>query len=196
MKTKAEKTQAAIRRDIVEFLNATSGRVDPNPGPSSCGIRHRNALVLATCYGSRPRATVLEFFNEGMTIYVFGEPGGKIANIKRNPQVSAIVYEQPLDHGALQKSLQLFGRAELITVRNNPRLFWSKIRKWHMDAVGRKIMSPLFQKKNLTGADAEHYVQRGLASLSVIKIIPEHVILKQWNPDFSMQRYEWREKAS
>ncbi len=196
MKTKAEKTRAAIRRDIVEFLNATSGRVDPKPGPSSCGIRHRNALVLATCYGSRPRATVLEFFNEGMTIYVFGEPGGKIANIKRNPQVSAIVYEQPLDHGALQKSLQLFGRAELITVRNNPRLFWSKIRKWHMDAVGRKIMSPLFQKKNLAGAEAEQYVQRGLASLSVIKIIPEQVILKQWNPDFSMQRYEWREKAS
>lgn len=196
MKTKAEKTQAAIRRDIVEFLNATSGRIDPNPGPSSCGIRHRNALVLATCYGSRPRATVLEFFNEGMAIYVFGEPGGKIANIKRNPQVSAIVYEQPLDHGALQKSLQLFGRAELITVRNNPRLFWSKIRKWHMDAVGKKIMSPLFQKKNLTGAEAEQYVQRGLASLSVIKIIPELVILKQWNPDFSMQRYEWREKAS
>jgi len=196
MKTRVEKTQAAIRRDIIEFLNATSGRVDQNPGPSSCGIRHRNALVLATCAGSRARATVLEFFNEGMTLYVFGEPGGKIANIKRNPQVSAVVYEQPLDHGALQKSLQLFGRAELITARGNPRLFWSKIRKWHMEAVGRKIMSPLFQKKNLSGAEAERFVKRGLESLSVIKIIPEQVILKQWNPDFSMQRYEWKIKAS
>jgi len=186
------KSKADIRRDIIAFLNTTSGQVDQKPGKTSCGIRHRNALVLATCANNRPRATVLEFFNEGMTIYIFGEPGGKIANIKRNELVSAIVYEQPLDHAAFQKSLQLFGTAEIITVRNRPRVFWSKIRTWNMDKVGKKIMGPMLRARNISGAEAEQFLKRGLESLSLIKIIPEHVILKEWHPDFSMTRYEWK----
>jgi hypothetical protein len=192
MKTQPKKSAAAVRKDIIAFLDATSGQVDPQPGTTSCGIRHRNALVLATYAGNRPRATVLEFFNEGMTLYVFGEPGGKIANIKRNPLISAVVYEQPLDHGRFQKSLQLFGRAELITVRNNPRLFWSRVRKWNMEAVGGKIMGHMLQGMQLSEDEARKRVKRGMASLSLIKIIPEHVILKEWNPDFTMNRYEWK----
>ncbi|MCX8043460.1 MAG: pyridoxamine 5'-phosphate oxidase family protein, partial [Desulfobacterota bacterium] len=112
MKSQKNKSKAEIKRAIIEFLNATSGQIDPKPGKKSCGIRHRNCLVLATCADNKPRATVLEFFNEGMTLYIFGEPGGKIGNIKRNPIVSAVVYEQPLDHSKFQRSLQLFGTAE------------------------------------------------------------------------------------
>jgi hypothetical protein len=194
MKPQPKKSAAAVRKDIIRFLNDTSGLVDARPGPTSCGIRHRNALVLATCANNRPRATVLEFFNEGMTLYVFGEPGGKIANLKRNPLVSAIIYEQPLDHGSFQKSLQLFGRAELITVRNNPRLFWSKVRKWNMEAVGAKIMRPVLAARQLSGTEAAALVKRGLSSLTLIKITPEQAVLKEWNTDFSMNRYAW-EKA-
>jgi nitroimidazol reductase NimA-like FMN-containing flavoprotein (pyridoxamine 5'-phosphate oxidase superfamily) len=187
-----KKTKAQVRKDIICFLNATSGQIDPRPGKTSCGILHRNALVLATCSGQDPRATVLEFFNEGMTIYIFGEPGGKIANIKRNPKVSAVVYEQPLDHGAYQRSLQLFGSAELITAKDRPRLFWSKIRKWHMDRVARKIMKPMLAGRNLSAPEYERMLHRGIETLNVIKVIPERVILKEWNPDFSMNRHEWK----
>jgi len=190
-----KKSKAAISKEIIAFLQATSGQVDPKPDKTSCGIRHRNALVLATCANNHPRATVLEFFNEGMTIYIFGEPGGKIANIKRNELVSAVVYEQPLDHAAFQKSLQLFGRAELITVRNQPRTFWSKVRKWKMDEVGKKIMGPMLRDRNLSDTEAEQFLKRGLESLTLIKIIPEHIILKEWHPDFSMRRYEWKKQA-
>lgn len=107
--------------------------------------------------------------------------------------VSAIVYEQPLDHSKFQRSLQLFGTAELITARNNPRLFRSKMRKWRMDAVVRKIMSPMLAGRNLSGKEAEQFLKRELESLSVIKIKPDHAILKEWHPDFSMNRYEWKE---
>jgi nitroimidazol reductase NimA-like FMN-containing flavoprotein (pyridoxamine 5'-phosphate oxidase superfamily) len=186
-----KKSKAAIRKMIIGFLNATSGQVDPQPGKHSCGIRHRNALVLATYANNRPRATVLEFFNEGMTIYIFAEPGGKIANIKRNPQVSAVVYEQPLDHGKYQKSLQIFGLAELISVRNNPRLFRTKARKWHMLDVGKKIFTPMIKAQNLSEQEVEQMVKKGLESLNLIKIIPEHVILKEWNPNFTVNKYEW-----
>jgi len=139
-----EKTKTQVRKDIIDFLNATSGQIDPRPGKHSCGIRHRSSLVLSTCSKNDPRATVLEYFNESMTLYIYGEPGKKIANIKRNPKVSAVVYEQPLDHSAFQKSIQLFGTAELITAKERPRLFWAKSAKWNMDKVAQKIMKPMF----------------------------------------------------
>ncbi len=192
MPTSHTKTAAQIKKDIIHFLKQTSGGVDPKPGKHSCGMLHRNALVLATSYRDTPRATVLEFFHEGLTIYIFGEPGGKIANLRRNPKVSAVVYEQPLNHGKLQRSLQIFGTAELITVRNNPRVFNAKMNKWNLLAVGKKLMSPMLKEKHLTGAAADETVKKFLSALNLIKITPQHIILKEYHPDFSMRKYEWK----
>ena len=187
-----KKTKAQIKKDIISFLDRTSGGVDPKPGKSSCGMLHRNALVLATSYKDTPRATVLEFFNEGLTLYIFGEPGGKIANLKRNPKVSAVVYEQPLNHGKFQRSLQIFGTSELINVRNNPTFFNAKMKKWNLLSVGKKLLSPLLREKKLSGAAADETVIKFLSALNLIKITPRHIILKEYHPDFSMHKYEWK----
>jgi len=149
MRAKKEKSQRAIRKEILDFLNTTSCEIDPRPGKQSCGLIHKNSLVLATSSGNRPRATVLEFFNEGLDLYIWGEPGGKIANIKRNSNVSAVIYEQPLIHSQFQRSLQIFGSAVLISVRNNPRLFRTKAKKWKLMDIGEKIMSPMIREKGL-----------------------------------------------
>jgi hypothetical protein len=187
-----KKTKAQIKKDIISFLDKTSGGVDPKPGKYGCGMVHHNALILATSYNDTPRATVLEFFNEGLTIYIFGEPGGKIANLKRNPKASAVVYEQPLNHAKFQRSLQMFGSAELINVRNNVKLFNAKMKKWNLLAVGKKLMSPFLQEKNLTGKAADETVKKFLTALNIIKFTPHHVILKEYHPDFSMIKYEWK----
>jgi len=187
-----KKTKAQIKKDIINFLDRTSGGVDPKPGKSSCGMLHRNALVLATSFKDTPRATVLEFFNEGLTLYIFGEPGGKIANLKRNPKVSAVVYEQPLNHGKFQRSLQIFGTSELINVRNNPTFFNAKMKKWNLLSVGKKLLSPLLREKKLSGAAADETVTKFLSALNLIKITPQHIILKEYHPDFSMHKYEWK----
>ena len=196
MTTVREKSKATIKKDIIDFLNSTSGQVDPKPGKYSCGLMHKNCLVLATYANNKPRATALEFFNEGLTIYILGEPGGKIANIKRNPNVSAVVYEQPLDHSKFQKCLQIFGKAELINIRNNPRLFRSKIRKWNIYKVGKKIMSPIIKEKNLSEKEAEAMVKKGMESLNIIKISPHHIILKEFHSDFTSKKYEWRKDST
>ena len=96
MTAKQNKSKSKIRKDIIAFLGQTCGLKDPKTGKYRCGMIHRNCLVLATSYGDIPRATPLEFFNEGLTLYIFGEGGGKIANIKRNPHVCAAIYQQPL----------------------------------------------------------------------------------------------------
>lgn len=192
MAAKHGNSKAMIKKEIIDFLNSSSGQIDPKLGKYSCGIIHRNCLVLATSAKNIPRATVLEFFNEGLTIYIFGEPGGKIANIKRNSQVSAVVYEQPLDHSRLQKSLQIFGKADLINVRNNARLFRSKIKKWNIETVMKRIMFSMIREKNLSDEEAEKFFKKGVESLNVIKISPHHIILKEYHTDLSMKKYEWK----
>ncbi len=192
MTVNKKKSKTTVKKDIIDFLNSTSGQVDPKPGKYSCGLMHKNCLVLATYANNKPRATALEFFNEGLTIYILGEPGGKIANIKRNPNVSAVVYEQPLDHSKFQKCLQIFGNAELINIRNNPRLFRSRIRKWNVHNVGKKIMSPMIKEKNLTEKEVEAMIKKGMESLNIIKVSPDHIIVKEFYTDFSLKKYEWR----
>lgn len=192
MATPRKISKAAVKKKIIDFLDRTSGRVDPRPSRGSCGMIHRNALVLATSAKDVPRATVLEFFNEGLTLYIFGEPGGKIANIKRNPRVSAVIYEQPLDHSKLQTSLQIFGKASLINVRNNAKLFRAKAKKYNIAYVMEKLLSPLTKSRNLTGEALAQFYKKGLESLNIIKITPQRIILKEYRPDFSSTRYEWK----
>ncbi|MCX8044806.1 MAG: pyridoxamine 5'-phosphate oxidase family protein [Desulfobacterota bacterium] len=188
-------SKAEIRKKILAVLEKTSGKADMRSGKHRCGMVHRTALVLATSYKDHPRATALEFFNEGLTLYILGGPGGKIANIRRNPLVSAFIYEQPMDHRKVQQSLQIFGTAELIAMRNHPRLFRAKLRKWNLDTVMRNLLSPLVRAQRLDGDAADRYVNKMINACSFIKIVPDRIIMKEYYPDFSMKQYEWRATA-
>ena len=186
------KTKSRIRKDIIQLLDQTCGLSDTKSGKYRCGTIHRNCLVLATSYDDKPRATPLEFFNEGLTLYVFGEGGGKIANMKRNKNVCAAIYQQPLKHNVLQKSVQIFGKAELINVHNNPRLFKAKAKKWNMYVVAENLGKPMLQNKGLSEKEKKGIIEKILASLNLIKITPDHIIVREYHPDFSMPKYEWR----
>ena len=192
MKADKKPSNSAVKKKILDVLAATSGMADSKPGKHGCGMLHRTALVLATSYKDQPRATALEFFNEGLTLYVLGVPGGKIANIKRNPRVSAFIYEQPMDHSKTQPSLQIFGTAELITVRSNPRLFRAKLKKWNLTTVMRSLLAPMVRAQNLRADAAEKFIVKNIESCSFIKITPDIIIFKEYLPDFSMRRFDWK----
>ena len=184
-----KKSKQKTKKEIIEFLNATCGLPSSNLIKYACGTQHRNCLVLATCHNNIPRATTLEFFNEGLTLYVFAEPGGKIANIKRNPRVSAAIYQQPLDHTISQKSLQIFGTATLINMKNNPRVFRSKAKKWNLYTCTARLAK--IERKGLTDKQFMEKVCKALAAFNFIKIVPHRIVLRQYHPDFSMPKYEW-----
>lgn len=190
-----KRPQAQVKKEILEFLGNCCGLVDSKPGRYNCGMKHRTALVLATSYRDVPRATPLEFFNEGLTLYVFGEPGGKIANIKRNSRVAAAIYQQPLDHRKLQKSLQVFGTAELVTLRNNPRLLKAKARKWNLYSVLDSFLSADLAGRNVPPAEYKALQEKMLGAITLIKITPDHIILREYRQDFSMPKYEWKKGA-
>lgn len=192
MPDRERKTKSQIKKEIVQFLDQTCGRIDPKSGKYRCGVIHRNCLVLATSYNDIPRATPLEFFREGLNLYIFGEGGGKIANIQRNPNVSAAIYQQPLRHSVIQKSLQIIGKAEIINVKNNPRLYKAKAKKWNMYTLAEKLGRPLLQNKKYSVKDKKAIIEKILFSLNLIKITPDHIILREYHTDFSAPKYEWK----
>ncbi len=187
-----KKPKSQVKKEIIEFLDRTCGQADHSPGRYNCGMKHRNCLVLATSYDDVPRATPLEFFHEGLILYVFGEPGMKIANIKRNPNVSAAVYEQPLNHAKIQKSLQIMGTAELISIRNNPRLLKAKAKKWNLYGVLDSFVGAATKSGEVADAEKKGLARKLLGAINIIKITPYHIILREYRRDFSMPKYEWK----
>ncbi len=68
--------------------------------------------VLATCSRGQPRASAVEFFPDGTTLYVMTEGGRKVENIERNPQVSVAIHTQFTGWDNI-KGVQITGRAEI-----------------------------------------------------------------------------------
>jgi len=68
--------------------------------------------VLATCSGNVPRASTVEFFPIGTTLYILTEGGKKIENIRHNPHVSVAVHAGFTGWQDV-KGLQISGVAEI-----------------------------------------------------------------------------------
>jgi general stress protein 26 len=84
-----------------------------------------NVLHLATCKDNEPRCTALEYFNNGLIVYIFSEGGGKIANLKANPQVSYTINDPyaPEEDFFGAVGLQVWGTATVFKKSENPELF-------------------------------------------------------------------------
>ena len=69
--------------------------------------------TLATCADNIPRATILRYRSKDLTIYFQTEGGGKMYNLKKNPQVSITVCGEYSGFTSV-KGLQIWGKAEII----------------------------------------------------------------------------------
>ena len=61
-------------------------------------IKGHNMCVMATSKDDVPRATAIEYFPVGTTIYMVGDPGTKIEHMKANPQASISIRRRLLPH--------------------------------------------------------------------------------------------------
>jgi nitroimidazol reductase NimA-like FMN-containing flavoprotein (pyridoxamine 5'-phosphate oxidase superfamily) len=184
-----EKDRQTLEKEIIDFLDETSSKKG-TPG-IGCGTQHGNALVLATCKDNIPRATPLDFYNEGLTLYIFGEPGGKTGNIRSNSHVAAAIYQQPMDHAYEQKSLQIWGKATIITRKSNEKEFMERAEKWGLPDLAKALLSPQIRTGELTQDKLDTAAEKLLDSLSLIKIEPEKIIMRVYQTDFSMPKFTW-----
>jgi general stress protein 26 len=75
-------------------------------------MRTQGMCVLATCTADMPRASAVEFFPNGTTLYILTEGGRKIENIAANPAVSVAIHTQFTGWDCI-KGVQLTGIAEV-----------------------------------------------------------------------------------
>ncbi|MCD1294936.1 hypothetical protein CUJ83_07990 [Methanocella sp. CWC-04] len=68
--------------------------------------------VLSTCSDNMPRASAVEFFPHGTTVYILTEGGKKIENIVKNPSVSVAIHTQFTGWETI-KGIQITGTAEI-----------------------------------------------------------------------------------
>ena len=73
--------------------------------------------VIARCGDNVPRATPVEYHSKGTTIYFVGEPGTKLKNIKKNPNVSIGIF-LPYTGWDSAKGAQITGKAKIIFREN------------------------------------------------------------------------------
>ncbi len=64
-------------------------------------LKKRKVLVLCACKNNIPRATPLDFYNEGLDLYMTPTGGAKVENLKTNPIASIGIYT-PLSEGEIQ----------------------------------------------------------------------------------------------
>jgi hypothetical protein len=92
------------RQDLEEYLKEILTRV------AMC--------TLSTTDGDVPRGTPLEFFSEGLTLYITPDPGKKVKNLRANPNVSISVFDNPNPQWETDWKttwgLQITGRGELL----------------------------------------------------------------------------------
>ncbi|MCF8216864.1 MAG: pyridoxamine 5'-phosphate oxidase family protein [Chlorobium sp.] len=80
-------------------------------------LSSRQVCVLSTCRDNQPRSTPILFRSKGFTLYMAGEPGRKLGNIKINPKVSVGIFDPKAEfsddiHDIT--GLQISGHAKLI----------------------------------------------------------------------------------
>ncbi len=146
-----------------------------------CNVIHGKGCALGTCVDNEPRVTPIDFFNEGTTIWIAGQPGGKIANIMRNPKVSVGIYE-PVDHSIEQKSLQIWGTAELINTKHHPDEFTRRMESFGVNEAAGGVIEELVQMGAIPAEQQGKMLEMGLKQFNLIKITPVKMVLLHMRP--------------
>lgn len=80
-------------------------------------LKTQNMCVLATCKNNIPRATPMEYYSKGTSLYLVAEKGKKTENIKSNPNVSVGIFA-PYKGWFSAKGVQITGTAKIITKKD------------------------------------------------------------------------------
>ena len=89
-------------------------------------LKSCNVCVLATCLNDIPRATPIEYYADGLTLYVAASAQTKITNLEGNPRISVGIYNTPDTDWTdwyYVKGIQITSKAELIRNEDQPEAY-------------------------------------------------------------------------
>lgn len=179
-----------LEAEIIDFLEKMSNKPGGKRTKPGCNLIHGKACALGTCVDNMPRVTSIDLYNDGLIPWIAGKPGGKIANIMRNPNVSIGVYE-PVDHSKEQKSLQIWGTAELVNMKNDPEEFQKRIAFFGVDEALKGMIEEFTQNGQLPAGQEDASYERLIKLFNLIKVTPEKMILLHMQPGMFPLKKIW-----
>jgi len=191
---KNTKSSADVEAEILSFLHEAGTKPGTSAKPG-CPLRHGLACVLATVHNNTPRATPVDFFCEGLTLWIAGEPGLKIRNVRSNPRVSIGIYH-PMDHSVLNRSLQIMGRATLVSYAHQAAEFMKRLRQFGIYDAARKIVHEMFQAAGSLPADIDAETVAAVKRFNLIRVEPDEITFLKIDPAAGTEKNVWQRKRS
>ena len=183
---KHTKSREQLEQEIRAFLDEASSKPGTSTKPG-CPLKHGLACVLATVHENIPRTTPVDFFCDGMTIWIAGEPGLKIRNIRSNPNVAVGIYH-PMDHSKHNRSLQIAGTAELINVNNNTEEVIARAKQFGIYQAVEKMVRERNPDVKTLYDDVMNVIRR----FNLIRIEPEEIIYLSIHPKQGTTKDVWK----
>ncbi len=190
MKAEQELVLEELEAELTAFMDTMANKPGGPRTRPGCNLVHGRACALGTCVDNIPRVTPIDFYHDGLTSWIAGEPGGKIANIMRNPNVSIGIYE-PVDHTKRQKSLQIWGTAELINMKNDPGEFLARFEQFGLAEAMKGMIEEHTRRGALPDGGEDASYGRLLKMFNLIKVTPTQMILLDMTPGQFPVRKVW-----
>jgi len=179
-----------LEREILAFIDEASSRPGTIEGPG-CPLKHGLACVLCTVHNGEPRATPIDFFADGMTLWCAGEPGLKIRNIRSNTKVAVGIYH-PMDHSVLNRSLQIHANATLIPYAGHEQDFIERLTIMGVYAAAGKVLGEMFAAQGKKPDNFEAELVNALRRFNLIKIEPYEIVYLRIHPSEGTVKNIWK----
>jgi len=183
-----------LEREILAFIDEASSHPGTVDGPG-CPLKHGLACVLCSVHDGKPRATPIDFFADGMTLWFAGEPGLKIRNIRSNDQVAVGIYHA-MDHSVLNRSLQINATATLVPYDGHEQQFLERIKIMGVYDAASKIMGEMFAAQGKDVQNFEEEVIKGLRRFNLIKVEPDEVTYLRIHPQDGTVKNVWKKAVA
>ncbi len=193
-----ERTREEIEKEIIRFLDASSSK-KADPSDPQWGTKPGKACALGTSNDNIPRVTPIDFYSDGLTLWMTGDPGEKIASIRANPNVSVGIFS-PIDRAKENQSIMLKGKASLVTKRELEELYMEVITKFGiLDTFKKAVRSGIAEKRPDLGiapdGDFETILDKLMNAITMIKVEPETIALLIIQPDGTGERLVWEKEG-
>jgi hypothetical protein len=183
-----------LEKQILAFLDEARSRPGTTDRPGCC-LKHGLACVLCTVHEGLPRATPIDFFADGLTLWHAGEPGLKIRNIRSNPKVAVGMYH-PIDHSALNRSLQISGTATLLPYAGHEQEFIERLKIMGVYDAATKVMGEMYAAQGKAPDTFDEDIINALRRFNLIRIEPDEIVYLRIHPTEGTEKNIWTKTAA
>ena len=179
-----------LEKELHAFLDEASSWPGTTDKPG-CPLKHGLACVLCTVHYDEPRATPIDFFIDGFTLWHAGEPGLKIRNIRSNAKVAVGVYH-PMDHSVLNRSLQINGTATLLPYAGHEQEFLERLKIMGVYAAAAKVMGEMLAAQGKPAGNLDEDIIKAIKRFNLIKIEPYEITYLRIHPTEGTVKNIWK----